>query len=619
MNHTMQSCGIKTELLPGMAMTKRDRNIRYLLSLKEENLLLPFRFEAGLYSLTTKKTDFHWGWDSPLSHIRGTFTGHWLSAAARLQVGTGHAPLKAMADRIVDEIRVCQQENGGRWAFPIPEKYLYRIRDGKHVWAPQYVCHKVMAGLLDMHLFAGNRKALDIILGCADWFLDFTADINREIMSDMMDLEETGGLMELWADLFAVTGDPRHLDLMRRYERPRLLEPIFRGEDVLTNLHANATIPEIQGAARAYEVTGEEKYRMMVENYWRLAIADRGTFVTGGQTSGEIWTPPGMQSSRLGSRNQEHCVVYNLMRLSQYLYRWTGDTRYADFWEQNLYNGIFAQGYWEEGTDFCTNEDHPPKRGHVAYYLPLEAGAVKRWGSETDHFWCCHCTLVQANATFHEAIFYQSDDIITVSQYLPARLRTEIGGKPILVTQESDPRTGESIKINDVDTRIWKRPESLAMKLSIEGGGKRFTVRFRLPWWLAGEATLHINGKSANEEAVVKDGYLNIQREWETDQVFLCLPKLIRSWPLADRQDTVAFIDGPVALAARLGEQRTLHGDPNHPETFLVPDNEREWVHWLPYWRTVNQPVNFRLVPLYEIGHEPYTVYFQTVHIISGI
>lgn len=613
MIEAMQSCGTKTELLSGMAMTKQERNIRYLLSLKEENLLLPFRFEAGLYSLSAKKTDFHWGWDSPLSHIRGTFTGHWLSAAARLRNGAGLARLKAMADRIVDEIGVCQKENGGRWAFPIPEKYLYRIRDGKHVWAPHYVCHKVMAGLLDMHLFSGNRKALDIILGCADWFHDFTDDISRETMSDMMDLEETGGLMELWADLYSVTGDPRHLELMRRYERPRLFEPILRGEDVLTNLHANTTIPEIHGAARAYEATGEEKYRAIVENYWKLAIADRGTFVTGCQTSGEIWTSPNRQSARLGNRNQEHCVVYNLMRLSQYLYRWTGDKVYADFWEQNLYNGIFAQGYWEESTDFFTNEDHPPKRGHVAYYLPMEAGGVKKWGSETDHFWCCHCTLVQANATFHESVYYQSEDVITVAQYLPSRLAVEIGGHPVLIIQEADPQTGESIKICDVDTRTLKRPENMALKFSVEGGGKRFTMRFRLPWWLSGPAKMHINGEPAVSQATLSDGYLSIEREWGTDRISLVLPKTIRKWPLADRPDTVAFIDGPVALVARLAEQRTLYGNADLPETFLVPDNERAWSQWLPYWRTVGQPVNFRLVPLYEIGYEPYTLYFQTM------
>jgi len=30
------------------------------------------------------------------------------------------------------------------------------------VWAPYYTLHKIMAGLLDMHLLAGNAQALDV-------------------------------------------------------------------------------------------------------------------------------------------------------------------------------------------------------------------------------------------------------------------------------------------------------------------------------------------------------------------------------------------------------------------------------------------------------------------------
>ena len=95
-----------------------------------------------------------------------------------------------------------------RWAFPIPEKYLYWLKEGRHPWAPQYVCHKNMMGLLDMYRFTGNELALDIVLKCADWFYDFTNNITRENMDEMMDLEETGGIMEYWADLLVLRTIP---------------------------------------------------------------------------------------------------------------------------------------------------------------------------------------------------------------------------------------------------------------------------------------------------------------------------------------------------------------------------------------------------------------------------
>ena len=220
------------KLLPGEAMLRRDRNRDYMNRLTTQNLLMSHYLEAGLISFNYKVAGLHGGWDFITSDIRGTVAGHWLSAAAHIIAETGDPALKLRADSMVTEIGRCQHENGGEWAFPIPEKYLYWLKQGKRKWAPQYVCHKNMMGLLDMAQFAGNGQALEILLKCADWFYRFSADIPREQMDEMMDFEETGGMMEHWANLYAVSGDERHLELMRRYERPRLFDRLLRGEDL---------------------------------------------------------------------------------------------------------------------------------------------------------------------------------------------------------------------------------------------------------------------------------------------------------------------------------------------------------------------------------------------------
>ena len=46
--------------------------------------------------------------------IRGTFTGHWLSAATHLYEEIGVKELKQKADFIVSEIKRCQEANGGQ-------------------------------------------------------------------------------------------------------------------------------------------------------------------------------------------------------------------------------------------------------------------------------------------------------------------------------------------------------------------------------------------------------------------------------------------------------------------------------------------------------------------------
>ena len=119
--------------------------------------------------------------------------------------------------------------------------------------------------------------------------------------------------------LYDITKDSMYLTLIERYDRHRLFDPLLAGEDVLTNMHANTTIPEIIGCAAVYEATKITRYRDIVLAYWKCAVTDRGYFVTGGQTNGEIWTPKHRQASRLGERNQEHCSVYNLSLIHIFL------------------------------------------------------------------------------------------------------------------------------------------------------------------------------------------------------------------------------------------------------------------------------------------------------------
>lgn len=600
----------QVKLLPSTAYEKRNRDIEYLMELKTENLLFSYYAEAGLNGrLNDNPRDLHGGWDGPLSQIRGTFTGHWLSAAARIYQETADMQLKAKADFIVSEIARCQEANGGEWAFSIPEKYLYSLKDGKHFWAPQYVCHKTMMGLLDMYLFADNQQALEILKGCAEWFWKFTNEISRETMDQMMDLEETGGIMEFWADLYAVTGEAKHLELMKRYERPKLFEPLLEGKDVLTNMHANMTIPEIHGCARAYEVTGEKRYQKIVENYWRLAVEERGTFATGGQTCGEIWTPKQRMAARLGELNQEHCTVYNMIRLANYLFCWSGDVKYLDYIERNIENGLFAQGFWQARTQDTTCDPPVPDRGLVSYFLPLAAGSQKKWGSRTQDFWCCHCTLVQANARYREFIYYQSENALIVAQYMPSMLCSSFQNSKIFIKQTESDLTGDCLEIKEIALSMDQKPNYRQMDFKIESDKPVFhKILFRIPWWSQGELELFVNGEKVDYE--VETGYLSIEREWYQDLIVLRIPKGITCCPLSDEPDTVAFMDGPVLLAGLVNEERILYGDTTRPETLIKPSHERQWVEWMPGYRTVNQQFGFYLKPLKNIGREFYTVYF---------
>jgi DUF1680 family protein len=593
----------KVKLLPSQFLDRARLNREYVVSLRDENLLQNFYGEAGLWNpvlrMSSKNArergeDMHWGWESPTCEVRGHFLGHWLSAAAYISAANSDTELDGKLARIVSELGRVQKENGGRWAASIPEKYLYWVAQKKPVWAPHYTIHKTFMGLVDAWTVAGNKQALEIAENFASWFHEWSGRFSREQFNDILDTE-TGGMLEVWANLYGATGKSMYRELMDRYYRPRLFDQLLEGKDVLTNKHANTTIPEAQGVARAYDVTGESRWRDAALAYWKCAVPTRGAWATGGQTSGEIWTPPQMLSARLSDKNQEHCVVYNMIRLADYLFRWTGDAQYADYIERNLHNGILAQQH--------------PQTGMVTYFLPLAPGSKKTWGTPTDDFWCCHGTLVQAQSRHDRYIYFSDGSDIVIAQYIPSEALWSCRGTPVRISQTML-READDHRV-DMERDPDSRPGHWAIEIRVDADQPvEFSLRLRLPSWLRSPATVHIEGQEQSTEAP-SSGYLSLKRVWRHEQVRIVFPKGLTASPLPDRPDTVAFLDGPVLLAALTEGAVTLSGDAGKPDTLLVADNEREWANWLGGYRTVDQSVNLRFVPLNSITDQAYTVYCE--------
>ena len=602
-----------TELL-----RRENDNRTYMMKLHNRNLLMNFMLEAGRFRSAEAVEGIHGGWEYPTCQLRGHFLGHWLSAAAMRYTATGDREIKAKADAIVDELAACQQNNGGEWIGPIPEKYLDWIAQGKEVWAPQYTLHKVLMGLVDMYELAGNETALQIAVAFSKWFFTWTAKFSRKEMDDILDVE-TGGMLEIWAQLLAITGDPMYRTLLDRYYRARLFEPLLEDKDPLTNMHANTTIPEVLGCMRAYQVTGEEKYLRIVQAYWKSAVTDRGAYVTGGQTCGEIWTPMMDMDARLGEKTQEHCTIYNMLRMADALFCQTHESKYADYIEKNLYNGIFARGYWQGRFTHGAHSEHPD-HGLLTYFLPMQAGAQKNWASETDDFFCCHGTLVQANATHARYIAYQEERTLYLCQYFDAKIKVRFTDTDVSLDCKEDTQAGNfhlsSISagrqtIFENAVRFPHRPGYLLQRMHVDTQNPvTFELRLRIPDWCTEAPKLLINDEPFAYET--EQGFAVINRTWaKDDQIAWYLPRGLRAEFLPGNPHMAAFCYGPIALAGLCDEERQLYAeDVNHPELLLTPDNEREWGYWITSFRTTGQDRNFRFVPVSSIGYERYTIYF---------
>ncbi|OCT12748.1 hypothetical protein A8709_30355 [Paenibacillus pectinilyticus] len=608
-------------LSAGPLKARFELNKKYILSLTNENLLRNFYLEAGLWSYsgnggttsaTTTSMDgpehWHWGWESPTCELRGHMMGHWLSAAARIYAQTEDLLVKAKADCIVQELARCQEANGGEWLAAFPESYMNRIAKGKYVWAPHYTIHKLLMGLHDMYAIGQNKQALELMHGLASWFYRWTGQFSREQMDDLLDLE-TGGMLEVWADLYGLTRDETHLELIHRYDRRRFFDALITGQDVLTNKHANTQIPEILGAARAWEVTGEVRFREVVEAFWRCAVTHRGYYCTGAGDDGELWVPMGQMAERMGV-GQEHCVNYNMMRLAHVLLRWTGEPEYADYWERRFYNGVLAQQHGDTGM--------------ISYFLGIGAGSHKKWGSATQHFWCCHGTLVQANASYDQQIFMKDKEGVAVCQWLPAKVNLKLDETSITISLKQDGQYGiyplnnwnvtgmTAITKIDMPPIPVHRPDRFTYSLTITcDTDTEFTLKLRVPKWVKDEPIIYVNGVHLTD-LVRSKSFIAIRKAWSNgDIVQIEFPKSLTTEPLPGAEDMVSFMDGPIVLAGLIDCEHRLVGNPSLPETMLVADRERNHSWWnVGYYRTKGQDKGIRFIPLYEIKDETYTVYF---------
>lgn len=590
------------KLLPSIFTERVGLNRKYLLSLDSNALLQNFYLEAGIIvpecQIVEKpeETYLHWGWESPTCQLRGHFLGHWLSAASMF-INDGDDELDGKLNHIIDELERCQRFNGGRWIGSIPQKYFDLLETDNYIWSPQYTMHKTLMGLMHAYMYAHNEKALVILDNVSEWYVEWTQKMLERCPKAIYSGEE-GGMLEVWATLYEITKKEKYMILAERYSHSEMFEKLLEGRDVLTDNHANASIPWAQGAAKMYDVTGDEKWLNIVKKFWRCACVERQSFCTGGQNAGEFWIPPRSLGSYMGDRNQEFCTVYNMVRLSDYLCRFTGDKIYADYIEKNLYNGFLAQ--------------QNRQTGMPTYFLPMREGSRKKWGTPTHDFWCCHGTMIQAQTLYKTLCYYidEETDTLTVSQYIPSTVSFTLNGKPAKFTQGIDMKFYSDMSMFDENDNGQKSRWFLKFVISFEG---RYRIRFRLPKWAENCPFIYIN--NAEVETTIQDGYIIVDREWMSgDEVGIYLRTVPYLEYIEDTPEMAAVMEGPVALAGVIDTDYGIDLKGKKISDILIPCREHTYTTY-PWqqstYRTRGQKKNFTFVPLYEITDEQYTLYFN--------
>jgi len=585
-------------LLEGPFREAMLRDQKYLLELDSNRLLHNFRLTAGIPSTAQPLG----GWEDPKGELRGHTVGHFLSACALMYASTGDVRFKDKGNGIVAELAKVQEampSKGFNKGFlsAYPEEFFDRVDKRIRVWAPYYTLHKIMAGLLDMYLSCANQQALDVVTKMADWVkfrLDRLTDDEQQAALET----EHGGMNEVLANLYAVTGNPEYLNAAFKFNHKKLFDQWAAGEDKLDGLHGNTQFPKVIGAFREYQLTGEKRYLDIASFFWDRVALHR-SFVIGGNTNGERFFPIDQFSKNLGPSSTETCNTYNMLKLTRQLFGLEPTAEKMDFYERGLFNHILAS--------------QDPATGMVCYYVPLRPGAFKTYSTPNESFWCCVGTGMENHAKYGDTIFFHDDQSLYLNLFIASELSWKEKG--LVVRQET------------------KFPEEDAARLTFQAQKPvRLALRIRYPSWVSSGMTVTINGK--NEPVKAKPGsYAAIERQWKNgDTVQVRWPMSLRLEAMPDDPKMIAILYGPIVLAGDLGREGLTEAQrygPNAPQINRLPsivipvfmgDVKDVLGHVKPApeagalsFQTsgLGQPQEVRLIPLDKASDQRYTVYWK--------
>ncbi|MGC4092676.1 MAG: glycoside hydrolase family 127 protein [Polyangiaceae bacterium] len=582
-------------LLDGPFHDAQLRGQAYLLGLDADRLLHTFRANAGLPTSAAPLG----GWEAPDMELRGHSLGHYLSACALMYAATGDDRLRQRAVDLVAELRKVQRalaERGAHTGYlsAFPESFFDRLESRQGVWAPYYTLHKIMAGLLDVYRATGDVTALEILQGMANWVAYRASRLDQRAWQALLETE-FGGMQEVLTDLFASTRDPEHLRLARLFDHHAVFDPLENGVDTLDGHHANTQIPKAIGAARDCALTGTSRYCSVAESFWKHVALER-SYVIGGHSENEHFSPTRHLSRHLGVKTAETCNTYNMLKLTSELFQRDADASRIDFYERGLFNHILAS--------------QDPATGGVTYHVALTPGSWRTYSTPTDSFWCCVGTGMENPARYGDAIYAHNGESLFVNLFVASALAWPEHGVE-LQQQTRFPDEGRTL---------------LRLHLTKP---RRFALRVRHPTWAATITTQVNDGPVSTDNA--PGGFASLERDWhDGDVVDVRLPMTLRAEALPDDPSLVALLYGPIALAADLGNSGLDHAlryGPQAPElalettpaapTFVAASVADVLSHIRPSatpleFRSdgIGEPQDVQLRPFFRMADSRYALYF---------
>jgi uncharacterized protein len=515
----------QVRLSEGPFLRAQQTDLRYILALEPDRLLSPFLREAGI----TPQAPGYGNWEG--TGLDGHIGGHYLTALSNMYAATGNAEVLRRLNYMINWLDSCQRKNANGYVGAIPggKAMWQEIAAGKidagsfslnNKWVPWYNIHKLYAGLLDAYIIAGNKKAKDMLIRLSDWCLQLASNLSDAQMQQMMRAEH-GGMNEIFAHVFTITGNNKYLDLARRFSDRRILNPLLQAKDSLTGMHANTQIPKVIGYKQIAMVSGENDWASAAEFFWHTVVHNRSV-VIGGNSVREHFHPATDFSSMMESKEgPETCNSYNMLKLTKQLFLTDPSSKYADYYERTLYNHILAS-------------QHP--QGGFVYFTPMRPRHYRVYSQPQQGFWCCVGSGMENHSKYGELIYAHDGKNIFVNLFIPSVLSWKEKG--IVLKQNTQFPFTE----NSTITLTMPKPS-------------KFALLIRYPSWVEkGKMKVMVNNKPVAANAGA-NGYISVEQLWKTgDKISVHVPMHTTVEALPDKSAWVSFLHGPIVLAAATGK-----------------------------------------------------------------
>ena len=517
-------------LLDGPLKKARDLNIKTLLQYDCDRLLAPYRKEAGL----TPKAKAYPNWDGLDGHVGG----HYLSAMA-MNAAMGNEECRQRMLYMISELQECADANvknhpdwgkGYVGGMPNSERIWSTFKKGDFrtyfgSWAPFYNIHKMYAGLRDAWLYCGNEQAKTLFLGFCDWAIDLTKDLSDAQMENMLG-NEHGGMNEVLADAYAITKEPKYLDVAKRFSHRRLLTPMSQRQDNLDNMHANTQVPKVVGFERISELANTEYYHEAASFFWDIVTGER-SLAFGGNSRREHFPSKEACTDFINDIDgPETCNTNTLLKLTEDLHRRNPEARYADYYELATFNHILSS-------------QHPEHGGYV-YFTPARPRHYRNYSAPNEAMWCCVGTGMENHSKYGQFIYTHVDDALYVNLFVASELNWKEKG--LTLRQETEFPYAETSRITIV-----------------QGKGK-FPLLVRYPGWVKpGQFSVKVNGQSVK---IISgpSSYVTIDRQWKKgDVVDITFPMHNSIKYLPNVPQYIALMHGPILLGTKTGTEDLAH------------------------------------------------------------